>query len=184
MICKRGIKEKWQKVHFNRLKPYRGDSEVRHSGRLKNRPPPIYEEIPNYVETEEENEDRPFHVIESTTAESQAARNRPKVTFKPIPEVVEQDSESEIKNTAHDENVERQTLPQLNAYETMPGDDSENSESEKSTVRNDSHERPLDTDHDSQNESQRDSDVATGREGRVRRPPVRFGIDEFVNRCR
>ena len=77
MISKRGNKEKWQKVHFNRLKPYRVDPEVRHSGRLKNRPPPIYEEIPNEIETEEEIEDRPFHVIESTTADSQAARNRP-----------------------------------------------------------------------------------------------------------
>ena len=77
MICKRGNKEKWQKVHFNRLKPYRGNPEVRHSGRLKNRPPPIHEEIPNDVQTEEENEDSPFHVIETTTAESQAARNRP-----------------------------------------------------------------------------------------------------------
>ena len=90
MICKRGNKEKWQKVHFSRLKPYRGDPEVRHSGRLKTGPAPIYEEIPNDIETEEEIEDRPFHVIESTTAESQAARNRPKVTFKPIPEIVEQ----------------------------------------------------------------------------------------------
>ena len=41
MICKRGNKEKWQKVHFNCLKPYRGDTEVRQSVRLKNRPPPI-----------------------------------------------------------------------------------------------------------------------------------------------
>ena len=184
MICKRGKEEKWQKVHFNRLKPYRGNPEVRHSGRLKNRPPPIYEENPNDVETEEENEDRPFHVIEMTTAESQAARNRPKVTFKTIPEIVEQDSESETENTPHDENVERQTSPHLTAYETIPGDDSENSESERSTVRKDSPERPLDTDHDSQNESQRDSNVPTGRESRVTRPPVRFGIDEFVNRCK
>ena len=103
MICKRGNKEKRQKVHFNRLKPYRGDPEVRRSSRLKNRPPPIYEEIPNELETVEENEDRPFHVIESTTAESQAARNRPKVTFKPIPEIVEQDSVSETENTTRDE---------------------------------------------------------------------------------
>ena len=111
MICKRGNKEKWQKVHFNRLKPYRGDPEVRQSVRLKNRPPPIYEEIPSEIETEEENEDRPFHVNESTTAESQAARNRPRVTFRPIPEIVEQDSESETENTPQDENIERQTLP-------------------------------------------------------------------------
>ena len=179
MICKRGKKEKGQEVHFNSLKPYRGDPEVRHSCRLKNRPPPIYEEIPNELETEEENEDRPFHVIESTTAESQAARNRSKVTFRPISDIVEQDSESETENTPRDENIERQTLPRLTAYERIPGDDTENNESEKSTVRNDAPERPLDIDHDSQNESQRDSDVPTGRKSRVRRPPVRFGIDEF-----
>ena len=93
LICKRVDKEKCQKVHFNRLKPYRGDPEVRHSGRLKNRPPPIYEEIPNEIETEEEIEDRPFHVYKLTTAESQAARNRPKETFSQLPEIVEQDSE-------------------------------------------------------------------------------------------
>ena len=182
MICKRGKKEKWQKVHFESLKPYRGDPEVRHSGRLKNRPLPFYEEIPNEIGTEEEIEDRPFHVIESTTAESQAARNRPKVTFKPIPEIVEQDSESDTENTPQDENIERQTSPQLTAYETIPGDDSENSESERSAVRRDAPDRPLDTDHNSQNESQRDSDVPTGRESRVRRPPVQFGRDEFINK--
>ena len=81
MICKRENEEKWQKVQFNRLKPYRGGPEVQPSGRLKNQPPPIYEEIPNEIETEEENEDRPFHVFKPTTAESRAARNRPKVTF-------------------------------------------------------------------------------------------------------
>ena len=166
------------------MKPYRGDPEVRHSGRLKNRPPPIYEEIPHDVETEEENEDSPFHVIETTTAESQAARNRPKVTFKTIPEIVEQDSDSETEITAHNENVERLTSPQLTAYETVPGDDSENSESGNGTVRNNAAERPLETDHDSPSESQRDSDVPTGRGIRARRPPVRFGIDEFVNKSK
>ena len=123
-------------------------------------------------------------MTETTTAESQAARNRPKVTFKTLPEIVEQDSESEIENIPHDENVERQASPQLTAYETIPGDDSENSGSKRSTVRKDAPERPLDTDHDSQIESQRDSHVPTGRESRVRRPPVRFGIDELVNRCK
>ena len=126
MIFKRGNKEKWQKVHFNSLKPYRGNPEVRHSGRFKNRPPPIYEENPDDVETEEEYEDRPFYVTESTTAESQAARNRPKVTFNQLAEIVEQDSESETENTAHDENIKSPTSPQLTAYETIPGDDSVN----------------------------------------------------------
>ena len=116
-------------------------------------------------------------------AESQAARNRPKVTFSQLPEIVEQESESETENTSREENIERQTSPQLTAYETIPGVDSKNSESEQDTVRNDAPERPLDTDHDSQNESQRDSDVPSGRESRVRRPPVRFGIDEFFSGC-
>ena len=166
------------------MKPYRGDPEVRHSGRLKHRPPPIYEEIPNDVETEDENEDRPFHVIESTTAESQAARNRPKVTFSQLPEIVEQDCESKIENASQDETNERQTSPQLTVSETIPGDDSENSETEQITVRNDAPERHLDTDRDSQNESQRDSNVPTGRESRVRRPPVRFRIDEVFIKCK
>ena len=182
MICKRGNKEKWQKVHFNRLKPYRGDPEVRQSGRQRNRPPPIYEEIPNDVETEEENEESPFHVFKPTTAESQAARNRPKVTFSQLPDIIEQDSESELESTSRDENNAGQTSPRLTAYETIPGDDSKNSESEQITVRNDEPERLLEENNESQNESQQDSDVPTGRESRVRRPPVRFGIDEFINK--
>ena len=182
MICKRGKKEKWQKIHFIRLKPYKGDPEVRHSNGLRNRPSPIYEEIRNDVETEKEIEDRPFHVIESTTVESQAARNRPRVTFSQLPEIVERDSESATKSTFRDEIKERQTLPQLTAYETIPGDDSEDSESEQITLRIEEPERPLDIDHDSQSESQRNSAVPTGRESRIRRPPVRFGIDEYVSK--
>ena len=184
MICKRGNKEKWQKVHFKHLKPYRGNPEVRHFSRLKNRSPPTYEEIPNEIKTEEENEDRPFHVFKPTTAEPQAARNRPKVTFSQLTEIVEQDSESEAKNTPREKNIERQTSLQLTAYETIPGDDSENSESEKITVRDDAPERPLDTDHDSQNGSQRDPNVPISQESRVRRPLVQFGIDEFFNKTK
>ena len=181
MICKRGKKEKWQKIHFNSLKPYRGDPEVGHSVRLKNQPPPNYEEIPNELETEEEIEDGPFHGFKPTTEESQAARNGPKVTFSELPEIVGQDTELEIENTTRDEIIEGQASPQLIAYETIPGDNSENSESEQITVRNDAPAEPLDIDHDSQNESQRDSDVPTGRGSRVKRPPVCFGIDEFIN---
>ena len=182
MICKRGSKKKWQKVHFNRLKKYPGDLEVRHSGRLKNRPPPIYEEIPNEMETEEENEDSPFHVFKPTTAESRAVRSRLKVTISQLPEIVEQDSESETEDTSRDENIGGQASLQMTAYETIPDGDSENSQSEQISVRNDAPESPLDTYQDSQNELQRNSDVPTGPESRVRRPPVRFGIDEIINK--
>ena len=107
MICERGNKEKWQKVHFNRLKPHRGDPEILQSVRHKNRPSPIYEDFPNELETQEENADRPFHVFKLTTAESQAERKRPKVKFRPIPEIVEQDSEFEIKTASRDETHQR-----------------------------------------------------------------------------
>ena len=156
-------------MQFNRLKPYRGEPEVRKSVRHKNRPPPIYEEIPNDVETEDENENRPFDVIKPTTAESQAAENRPKWRFRPMPEIVEHGSESNIENASRDESNECPTLPQLTVYETMPEDDSESGEIEQITLRNDETERPLDTDHASIIESQRDSDVTTGRESRVKR---------------
>ena len=112
----------------------------------------------------------------------QAAKNQPKVTFRQLPEIVEQDSESKIENTSRYKNNRRPFSPHLATYERIPGDDSENSESEHVTVRNDETEKLLDEDHDSQNESQQDSDATTGREVRVRRPPVRFGIDEFITK--
>ena len=95
-------------------------------------------------------------MVESTTAESQAARNRSKVTFRPIPEIVEQDSQSEIEKASQDETNGCRTSPPSTAYEKIPGDDSENSESEQIPVRDDGPVRPLDIDHYSQNESQRD----------------------------
>ena len=154
MICTRGIEEKWQKVHFNRVKSYRGDPEVRHSVRHKNRTPPIYEEKSNEIETEQENEDRPFHVFKPTTAESQAASNKPRVTFSQLPEIVEQDSDSENENASRDESNERQILPHLTTIGRILGDDSENSKSKQFTVRNDETERLLDEDRYSLNESQ------------------------------
>ena len=75
-------------------------------------------------------------------------------------------------------------MPPSTAYETKPGENSETSESEQITVRDDGPERRLEEDHDSKNESQRDSNVPTGRESTVRRLPVRFGIDEFINKSK
>ena len=83
--------------------------------------------------------------------------------FSQLPETVEQDSESETEKTPRDENIERQSSPPLTAYERIPGDDSENSESEQTAVRNGEPERLLNETDDSQNESQRDSDVPSGR---------------------
>ena len=59
-IHKRGQPERWTKVHFNRLKPYIGEPEVRRSKRNAARPRPLYEEIPSVSdEFRPGNEDRP-----------------------------------------------------------------------------------------------------------------------------
>ena len=59
-ICKRGRPERWTKVHFNRLKPYIGEPEIRRSKRNAARPMPLYEEIPSVSdESDKEMEDRP-----------------------------------------------------------------------------------------------------------------------------
>ena len=117
----------------------------------------------------------PFPRIQTDDGRVASRENTPKVTFSQLPEIVEQDSESETESTSRDENIERQASPQLTTYETILGDDWENSESKQVTVCNDAPERLLDTDHDYQNESQQTSDVPTGRESRVRRPLVGLG---------
>ena len=50
------------------------------------------------------------------------------------------------------------------------------------TMRNNEPGRRLDEDHDSRNEAEQDSDVPTNRESRVRRPLVRFAIDEIIKK--
>ena len=48
-----------------------------------------------------------------------------------------------VENISRDENNGRQVSPQLTAYETIPGDDSENGVGEQITVRNDASERDV-----------------------------------------
>ena len=69
----------------------------------------------------------------------------------------------------------------MTTYETVSGDDSEKSEDEQITGRNDEPERFLDKDDGSQNESQQDLDVLTGSGSRMRRPLLQFGEDEFIS---
>ena len=75
-ICKQGFPDKWQNVHFNRLKPYLGESPSKHSERLASKPTPNFEERaeesdPSGTETEEQ----AFHVYRPTSAETQADQN-------------------------------------------------------------------------------------------------------------
>ena len=62
------------------------------------------------------------------------------------------------------------------------GDDSDESDNEKITVRSDEIQKRLDVDRDPQLESRQGSDIPTSRESTLRRPPVRSGRNEFINK--
>ena len=95
-ICKKSAPEKWQKVHFNQLKPFVGDTPPRRSERQKKLVASNYEVLTNFLEdTESEIDGLLFNVFNPTTAESQAARNKPHVTFDDAPKVVERASDEE-----------------------------------------------------------------------------------------
>ena len=167
-------------MHFNRLKPYRGDPEVRKTVRHKNRPWPFLKKIRTKYKPKRKAKTARSTFLHRQRQSLKLPKNKPKVTFREITEIVEQDFQSEIENASRNENNKHQILPHLTTYGKIPGDDSKNNESVQITVRNDELERLLDEDHVSQNELQQDSDVPTGRKTRVRRPPVRLGIDKFI----
>ena len=99
-ICKRGNPEKWQKVHFNRLKAFVSEALPRRSKRQKKLPSSNYEELLIVLEgTGSELDDLPFYVFNPTTAESEAARNKPHVTFDDAPQVVEKASDEDCLET-------------------------------------------------------------------------------------
>ena len=95
-ICKKSAPEERQKVLFNRLKPFVGDTPPRRSERRKKLVASDYEELPNISEeTESQIDGLPFNVFNLTNAESQAARNKLRVTFNDVPKVAEKASDEE-----------------------------------------------------------------------------------------
>ena len=71
-ICKPGFPEKWQDIHFNRLKLYLGESLPERYERIARKTPPNYEEIKDeYDSSDQETENRPYHVFRPTSVEIQ-----------------------------------------------------------------------------------------------------------------
>ena len=168
------------------MKPYIGENEVRRSKRNAARPIPLYEEIPSVSdESDKETEDRPFHVFSGTSAETRANCNRPRVTFEKLPVVIEESqSENDDRDVSHpyEEIPPRQPSPPLVTYEQIDENDSD----DKITDDNEPRVRPDNAREESEtlatrNVDESNSDVPAGR---PRRPPIRFGIDEYVSKSK
>ena len=185
-ICKSGRPERWTKVHFNRLKPYIGEPEIRRSKRNATRPMPLYEEIPSVSdESDKEMEDRPFHVFSGTSAETRANCNRPRVTFEKLPIVIEESqSETDDREISHpyEEIPPRQPSPLIATYERIDKNDSDDEIPDDNRPRvppEKARERPKTlVIHDV---AESNSDVSSGRS---RRLPIRFGKDEYVTKSK
>ena len=182
-VCKRSRAERWTKVHFNRSKPYIGEPEVRRSKRKAARPTPLYEEIPSVSdESDREIEDRPFHVFSETSAETQANCNRPRLTFEKLPVVIEESqSENDDRVISHpyEEISSRQPSPPIATYEQIDENDSDDKIPDNNSPRvspENVRDRPETLAIRHVDES--NSDVPAGRS---RRPPIHFGIYEYVS---
>ena len=85
-ICKPGCPEKWQNIHFNRLKSYLGKSLPKQSERIARKTLLNYEEVDDESDSsDQETENKPYHVFRYTSAEIQANRNWPHVSFHDVP---------------------------------------------------------------------------------------------------
>ena len=166
-ICKPGSQEKWQNNHFNRPKPYLGEYLPKRSKRIAAKTLPNNEELDDESDSsDQETENRPYHVFRPTSEETQANKNWPHVPFHDIPRVIsaENDKTNSLTNYPLYINVPEQSEePSFPVYEEInesgnippPHDDEENSESHR-------------------------SDSLIIETARNRRLPVRFGIDEYV----
>ena len=172
------------KVHFNRLKPYIGESEARRSKRNAARPTPLYEEIPSASdESDREIEERPFHVFSETSAETQPNCNKPRVTFEKLPVVIEESqSENDDREFSHpyEETPSKQPFPPIAPYEQIDENDSDDKIPDDKRHRvppENAREWPKTL--ATRDDVESNSDVPAGRS---RRPPIRFGTDECVSK--
>ena len=99
-ICKPGCTEKWQNIHFRRLKPYLGESIPKRSKRIARNASPNYKEIEDESDSsDQETENRPYHVFRLNSAEIQANRKRPQVSFHDVPRVINAKNDEEVSLT-------------------------------------------------------------------------------------
>ena len=147
---------------------------------------PLYEEIPSVSdESDKEMEDRPFHVFSGTSAETRANCNRPRVAFEKLPVVIEEShSETDDRDVSHpyEEISPRQPSPPIATYEEIDendGDDRIPDDNRPRVPPEKARERPETLAIRDVDES--NFDVPSGRS---RRPPIRFGIDEYVTQSK
>ena len=165
-ICKPGCPEKWQNIHFNCLKPYLGESLPKRSEQLTRKTLQNYEEIDDESDSsDQETENRPYHVFRPTSAEIQANRNRPHVSFHDVPRLI---------STENDEEVSLTNCP---LYIDVPELSEESSFPVYEEIQESGTTPPPPDQEDSQSDR---SDSLMIETTRNRRSPVRFGIDEFV----
>ena len=147
---------------------------------------PLYEEIPSVSdESDKEKEDRPFHVFSGTSAETRANCNRPRVTFEKLPVVIEESqTENDDREVSHPYEEIPPSLPSppTAIYEPIDENDSDDKIPDNNRPRvppEKARERPKTLAIRDVEES--NSDMPSGRS---RRPPIRFGIDEYVTKSR
>ena len=130
-------------------------------------------------------EDRPFHVFIGTSAETRAKCNRPRVTFGKLPVVIEESqTENDDREVSHPYEEIPPSLPSppIATYEPIDENDSDDKIPDDNRHRvppEKARERPKTSAIRDVEES--NSDVPSGRS---RRPPIRFGIDEYVTKFR
>ena len=165
-MCEEFGPEKWQNIHFNRLKPYLGEFLPKRSERVATKTLPSYEEVADESDSsDQETENRPYHVFRPTSAEIQANKNRPHVSFHDVPRVISAENDEEFSLINHP------------LYIDVPEPSKESSFPVYEEINDNRNTSPPSDEEDNESEC---SDSLIIETTRNRRPPVRFGIDEYV----
>ena len=127
---------------------------------------PSYEEVADESDSSgQETENRPYHVFRPTSAEIQANKNRPHVSFHDVPRVISAENDEEV------------SLINRPLYIDVPEPSEESSFPVYEEIHESRNTPPPSVEEDSESDR---SDSLMIETSRNRRPPVRFGIDEYV----
>ena len=127
---------------------------------------PSYEEVADESDSsDQETENRPYHVFRPTSAETQANRNRSHVSFHDVPRVIIAENDEEVSLINRPLNID---VPEPSEESSFPVYEEIN-ESRNTP--------PPSVEEDSESDR---SDSLIIEPTRNRRPPVRFGIDEYM----
>ena len=147
---------------------------------------PLYEEIPSVsCESDKEMDDRSFRVFSGTSAETRANCNRPRVTFEKLPVVIEKShSENDDREVSHpyEEISPRQPSPPIATYQQID----ENDSNDKIADDNRPRVPPENAGEGPETLAIRDVEESNSDmpSDRSRRPPIRFGIDQYVSKSK